>query len=351
MARPNPSAIALRKLDFFAGMPDERLALVARVARPRRFRTGQIVIEENSAADTFFIIRSGRVRIAKRLETGEELFLAEEGEGGFFGEMALLDEGPRSATARAVEPTSLLEISRNDFKVLLDQAPLLAYAMMRVLSTRLRGTGALMVAELQRKNQELKMAYRDTLNAVVNTLEARDPYTRGHTKRVTCIAKAIAGRMGLSDEDLFIIELGALLHDVGKIGVTDAILRKPGPLDDEEYEEIREHPAKGGRILSNIAYLSKAIPCVLHHHERYDGSGYPEHLAGADIPLPGRIISVADAFDAMTSDRPYRRGMQFARAVAELRRGAGRQFDPKVVRAFLGVWRKLTGQLRRGRRK
>jgi HD-GYP domain-containing protein (c-di-GMP phosphodiesterase class II) len=249
-----------------------------------------------------------------------------------------------------VQPTSLLEISRDDFKVLLDQAPLLAYAMMRVLSSRLRGTGALMVAQLQRKNRELADAYRDTLNAVVNTLEARDPYTRGHTERVTTIARAIAVRMGLSDEELFIIEIGALLHDVGKIGVADAILKKPGPLDEEEYEEIREHPAKGRLILSNIAYLSKVIPCVLHHHERYDGTGYPEHLAGSDIPLPGRIISVADAFDAMTSNRPYRRGMIFGRAVAELRRGAGRQFDPKVVRAFLGIWRKLAGQLRRGPR-
>jgi HD-GYP domain-containing protein (c-di-GMP phosphodiesterase class II) len=262
----------------------------------------------------------------------------------------MLDEGPRSATARAIEPTNLLEISRNDFKVLLDQAPLLAYAMMRVLSSRLRGTGALMVAKLTRANRELKMAYRDTLNAVVNTLEARDPYTRGHTERVTTIAKAIAGRMGLSDEELFTIEIGALLHDVGKIGVTDEILRKPGPLDSGEYEDIQEHPAKGRAILSNIAYLKGAIPCVLHHHERYDGSGYPERLAGADIPLPGRIISVADAVDAMTSNRPYRQAMPWRRALAELRRGAGRQFDPKVVRAFLGVWRKVAGQLARGSR-
>jgi len=347
MTGSNTSVTALRRMDFFSGMPDEHLALVARVARRRRFRAGQVVIEENSAADTFFIIRTGRVRITKRLETGEEMLLAEEGPGGFFGEMALLDEGPRSATARALEPASLLEISRNDFKVLLDQAPLLAYAMMRVLSSRLRGTGALMVAQLQHKNRELADAYRDTITAVVNTLEARDPYTRGHTGRVTTIAKAIAAGMGLSEEELFIIEIGALLHDVGKIGVTDAILKKPGPLDSEEYEEIREHPEKGRHILSNIAYLEKVIPCVLHHHERYDGSGYPQHLAGADIPLPGRIISVADAFDAMTSDRPYRRGMQFARAVAELRRGAGKQFDPKVVRAFLGTWRKLARLLKR----
>jgi HD-GYP domain-containing protein (c-di-GMP phosphodiesterase class II) len=320
-------------------MPDEHLRLVARVARMRLFRKNELIIKEDTVADTFYIIRRGRVAITKRLETGEEVSLGEEARGGFFGEMALLDEGPRSASARALEPTSLVEISRTDFKVLLDQAPLLAYAMMRVLSSRLRGSGALLVSQLQHKNRELRQAYLDTVNAVVNTLEARDPYTRGHTDRVTLIATSIAHKMGITDEELFIIELGALLHDVGKIGVADAILKKPGPLGTEEYLQIREHPDKGRVILSNIAYLQRAIPCVLHHHERFDGNGYPEHLSGTRIPLPGRIISVADAFDAMTSDRPYRRGLSARRAIAELRRNAGRQFDPKVVEAFLKVWR------------
>jgi len=338
MASAKPAISSLRKLEFFADMPDEHLRLVAQVAGLRAFRKNALIIKENTVADTFYIIRRGRVVISKRLENGEEMVLGEESRGGFFGEMALLDEGPRSATARALEPTSLLEISRADFKVLLDQAPLLAYAMMRVLSSRLRGSGALLVSELQQKNRELFQAYLDTINAVVNTLEARDPYTRGHTERVTLIAKSIARRMGIGNEALRIIELGALLHDVGKIGVTDAILQKPGPLDSEETQQIREHPEKGRRILSNIDYLKTAIPCVLHHHERYDGRGYPERLSGTRIPLPGRIIAVADAFDAMTSDRPYRRALTVRRAMAELRRHAGKQFDPKVVRVFQKVW-------------
>jgi putative nucleotidyltransferase with HDIG domain len=352
MAAAKLAISSLRKLEFFADMPDEHLRLVAQVAGVRTFRKNALIIQEDTVADTFYIIRRGRVVITKRLESGEEMILGEESRGGFFGEMALLDEGPRSATARALELTSLLEISRADFKVLLDQAPLLAYAMMRVLSSRLRGSGALLVSQLQRKNRELSQAYLDTINAVVNTLEARDPYTRGHTDRVTHIAKSIARRMGIVDEELFIIELGALLHDVGKIGVTDAILKKPGPLDTEEYTQIREHPDKGRIILSNIAYLQRAIPCVLHHHERYDGRGYPERLSGARIPLPGRIIAVADAFDAMTSDRPYRRALTVRRAMAELRRHAGRQFDPAVVNAFQRVWRqgKLAPLLKRKRK-
>ncbi len=350
-AQDRPSSRTLRKLEFFARMSDEQLKLVARVARVRSFRRGQIVIKENGPADNFFIILNGRVQITKLLENGEQVELSTETKGKFFGEMALLDERRRSASARALEPTCLLEVSRNDFRLLLSKAPLLADAMMRVLSGRLREAGTLIVSKMQRKNEELSKAYLDTIKAVVNTLEARDPYTRGHTERVRTFAKYIAGRMGLTGEDMFNLEIGALLHDVGKIGVTDAILRKVGSLDKGELAELREHPAKGRLILHDIAFLKRAIPCVLHHHERYDGSGYPEHLAGADIPLPGRIIAVADAFDAMTSNRPYRKRMQVPSALAELKQGAGRQFDPDVVRAFLWVWKheSLAGLVRRAK--
>jgi putative nucleotidyltransferase with HDIG domain len=319
-------------------VPTRYLRLFLRVAIPRRIRRQALIIREGSRADSFYIIREGRVAITKRFEDGKDMVLAVHAEGEFFGEMALLDEGPRSASAVALEPTELLEVSRNDFSFLLRKTPLLALAMMRELSSRLRGTGSLLVFQLERKNAQLAQAYLDTLNAVVNTLEARDPYTRGHTKRVTRLAKALARKMGLSEEELFTIEIGALLHDVGKIGVPDAILHKPGILDSDETLEIREHPSKGTQILSNISYLEPAIPCVLHHHERYDGTGYPDRIAGEAIPLPGRIISVADAFDAMTSDRPYRRRRTPARALAELRRHSGRQFDPAVVAAFQELW-------------
>jgi len=266
------------------------------------------------------------------------MVLAVQYDGDFFGEMALLDQGPRSASAVALESTVLLEISRVDFAILLKKAPLLAYAMMREQSTRLRGTGTLLISELQRKNRELKQAYRDTVNAVVNTLEARDPYTHGHTERVTTIATSIASSIAakkkLNDDDLFTIEIGALLHDVGKIGVPDAVLQKPGPLEVGEILQIQEHPAKGMHILSNIGYLEQALPCILHHHERFDGQGYPEKISGERIPLPGRIISVADAFDAMTSNRPYREKMNFRSAFHEIEKNAGKQFDPEIVEAL-----------------
>jgi HD-GYP domain-containing protein (c-di-GMP phosphodiesterase class II) len=312
--------------------------MVTRFATIRSHRKGESIIREGSIADTFYIIQQGKVAITKKFEDGKEIVLAVQYDGDFFGEMALLDQGPRSASAIALEPTVLLEISRTDFAILLKKAPLLAYAMMREQSTRLRGTGTLLISELQRKNRELKQAYRDTVNAVVNSLEARDRYTRGHTERVTKIATSIASSIAvkkeLDEDDLFTIEIGALLHDVGKIGVPDAVLRKPGPLEVRELLQIQEHPAKGKHILDNIAYLEQALPCILHHHERFDGQGYPEKIAGEKIPLPGRIISVADAFDAMTSDRPYREKMDFRSAFRELKKNAGKQFDPEIVEAL-----------------
>jgi HD-GYP domain-containing protein (c-di-GMP phosphodiesterase class II) len=336
MSRPRIES--LRKVQFFSGMSDEDLQMICRVARCKSHDKGEEIIRENTVADTFYIILEGEVSITKRFEDGEQIALDEHGNGDFFGEMALLDEGPRSASAVARKPSTLLEISREDFKVLLSQAPLLAYAMMRELSKRLRGTGALLVSQLQRKNRELAEAYLDTVNAVVNTLEARDPYTRGHTERVTVLAKGIAEELELSEEELFIIEIGALLHDVGKIGVPDAILHKPGPLLAEELAVIQEHPAKGRTILGSINYLEQVIPCVMHHHERYDGQGYPGKIAGGDIPLPGRIIAVADTFDAMTSDRPYRRKVAYPQAIEEIEANVGKQFDPAIVKAFRALW-------------
>jgi HD-GYP domain-containing protein (c-di-GMP phosphodiesterase class II) len=333
-----PGIDELRSIQFFSEMSNRDLRMVARFAVTKKHGKGETIIREGTVADTFYIIQKGKVAITKKFEDGNEMVLAVHQDGDFFGEMALLDQGPRSASAVALESTVLLEISRVDFSILLKKAPLLAYAMMREQSVRLRGTGSLMISELQRKNRELRQAYRDTVNAVVNTLEARDPYTHGHTERVTAIAmsiaKSIAEERGLDEEDLFTIEIGALLHDVGKIGVADAVLNKKGPLEDRETREIRRHPAKGKSILGDIAYLENALTCVLHHHERFDGQGYPERIAGEAIPLPGRIISVADAFDAMTSDRPYRKKVDHQSAFQEIEKNAGKQFDPQIVGAF-----------------
>ncbi|MGA1869917.1 MAG: HD-GYP domain-containing protein [bacterium] len=328
----------LRKIPLFSGISDDELDHIARIAKEKFCQKGDIIVQENTAADAFYIIKHGKIEITKEFKDGEEIVIAVEEDGNFFGEIALLDHGPRSATARVLEPTTLLEIAHTDYKDLLYKAPILTCRIMEELSTRLRRNGNLLIAHLQRKNQELSQAYCDTLNAIVNTLEARDPYIRDHTTRVTSMSKAIAHQMALGEEDIFLLEIGALLHDVGKIGIPDAILHKPGPLDDLEYNQIKEHSQKGKFILKDITYLEQAVPYVLYHHERFDGKGYPAHICGKEIPLAGRIIAVADSFDAMTSDRPYRKAMSFKKAITELENCAGKQFDPEVVREFVKIW-------------
>ena len=170
-------------------------------------------------------------------------------------------------------------------------------------------------------------------------LESRDPHLRGHCGRVTAFAEAIAVRLGWGEKRLAGLRLGGALHDVGKLAVAESILHKPGRLTRAELAQIRTHPEAGARLLGGIESLSPALPYVLFHHERWDGDGYPHGLAGEAIPTEGRLIAVADAFDAMTSSRPYRPAQPVHAALAELDRCAGSQFDPLVACAFIAAWR------------
>jgi putative nucleotidyltransferase with HDIG domain len=176
------------------------------------------------------------------------------------------------------------------------------------------------------------------LSVLSRAIEARDPYTQGHSARVTALAESIALRLGWSEERLALLHVGGPLHDIGKLGVSDDVLSKPGRLDDDELAQIREHPKLGARILLRIAAFRQAIPYVLYHHERWDGTGYPTGRAGEEIPLEARVLAVADAFDAMTSDRPYRPALSRAEALDEVSRCAGTQFDPEIVRIFLELF-------------
>jgi putative nucleotidyltransferase with HDIG domain len=180
-------------------------------------------------------------------------------------------------------------------------------------------------------------AYTSTLSALVAALDAREHETSDHSQRVVRYTMAIARRMGVGGEDLDQIARGALLHDIGKIGVPDSILLKAGPLTPAEWIEMRKHPEIGHQILQSIGFLANAADIVLAHQERWDGGGYPRGLRGGQIPLGARIFAIADTLDAMTSDRPYRRGVSFEEARAEIARCSGTQFDPACVDAFLAV--------------
>jgi HD-GYP domain-containing protein (c-di-GMP phosphodiesterase class II) len=187
----------------------------------------------------------------------------------------------------------------------------------------------------RRSERDLADQYRASLVALGTALEARDGYTGGHGEATVALARGVAERLGLTDAAVAEVEAVALLHDVGKIGMPDSILRKPGKLDEREWAVVREHPLIGERILRQVPGLDRVARGVRHEHERWDGAGYPDGLTREAIPLPSRITLVCDAYHAMTSDRPYREKMSHESAAAELRGGAGTQFDPAVVRALL----------------
>jgi len=196
---------------------------------------------------------------------------------------------------------------------------------------------ATLFSTLQRANLDLTLAYDATLEGWSRALDLRDSETEGHTRRVTDLTLRLAGRMGVGDRDLVHIRRGALLHDIGKMGIPDSILRKPGPLTEEEWVVMRRHPVHARELLERIAYLRPALDIPYCHHEKWDGTGYPRGLRGEEIPLAARIFAVADVWDALTSDRPYRPAWPKAQALAYIREQAGRHFDPRVVEVFLAL--------------
>jgi putative two-component system response regulator len=213
--------------------------------------------------------------------------------------------------------------------------------------TRLEELVEQRTAELDQALDSLEQAYRTTLQALTAALETRDAETHGHSERVVTFSLRLGREYGLSASNMKALEFGSLLHDIGKIGVPDAILRKPAKLTDEEWERMREHPVHGQQILRGIKFLEGAAKVVGQHHEKWDGSGYPLGLKAEDIDICARIFSVADAFDAITSNRVYRQGRPYEAAAQELDKWAGRQFDPKVVEAFHRVPQEDWDELRR----
>lgn len=191
-----------------------------------------------------------------------------------------------------------------------------------------------MTGELGERSRRLERLSDETLVALAAALDARDTYTHGHSMRVAMYADTLAARLGMDHEERELIRQGCMLHDIGKIGVPDSVLRKPGPLDERELDQMRQHTTVGYRLVSGLPWGRTVVDIVLHHHERWDGKGYPSGLSGDSIPVAARIVGVADTLDAMTSPRPYRAAYSFRRAAAEIVRQSGRQFDPAIAAAF-----------------
>lgn len=189
--------------------------------------------------------------------------------------------------------------------------------------------------ELEESYEKLKAANRQALFGLAEAIEAKDPYTKGHCGRVAAYSLVLAKEAGYPADGLETLEFGAFLHDIGKIGIKDAVLLKPGPLDDAEWTHMREHPVKGFEIASKIEMLKPIIGAVRNHHERWDGSGYPDKMKAEEIPIAARIVAIADAFDAMATDRPYKAALPLDECEAVLRKTAGKMYDPELIEIFV----------------
>lgn len=326
----------LKEISFFMEVPERDLSQIAAITAERHYKPGEIIIEENSIADSFFIIYKGKIEIIKKFEDSDDIVLGVHSDGEFFGEMPILDGGPRSASARAVESTVLMVVSYKDFERVLGVVPQIAYTIMKELGVRLRQTGALLALQLKKKNRELEEASLYTLRSIVRFKE-KNLFFMDHSGRTARLAADIGTLIGLDEEAVHSLELGGELHDVGMIGVSDTILLKPGELSDSEMALIKRHTEDGREMIEKIQYLKHILPHVESHHERFDGSGYPRHLSGKEIPLGGRIIALADVFTAMTSERPWRGKLTSTEVVSWILEDSGSAFDPEILEVFKGI--------------
>ena len=240
------------------------------------------------------------------------------------------DLAPPLQTLKELDIQGYCEKSDNlDQLVLLVESALKSVDQMRIINQ--------INEELSEKNEELQQAYLDTVKILRQTVEAKDPYTRGHSDRVSAFAVALGKQLGLGESDLETLRVGGLFHDIGKIGVPDNVLTKDDRLTENEFSQIKEHPTIGAHILGNAKVFQDIIPIVKHHHERYDGHGYPAKLAGEEIPYLVRIVTVVDTFDAMSSNRSYRKALPLETVITEIEKCKGTQFDPAIADAFLKI--------------
>jgi putative nucleotidyltransferase with HDIG domain len=313
----------LKLCALVAGRSEPRAALGGRAEAGGRFQFSQSLASR--------CVSRGESILCHRVEEDPELALAQSiSEGTMASVLCVLLRTPRKALG-------VLHLDRSPW-----QRPFTLEDLHLADALAAHVSAGIESSQLLRKQRDL---FLDTINVLAQSVELRDEYTFGHTCRVSAYALLLAERLGLPPGDVELVRIGTPLHDIGKIGIDDAILRKPDRLTPEEFEAMKLHTVKGAEIIATVPDLRPILPIVRHHHERWDGRGYPDGLSQEAISPLARVVALADAFDAMTSDRPYRKGMEAPAAFAEIQEQAGRQFDPHFAAAFLSIRESVLGQM------
>lgn len=326
----------LKQFRILQSLGPKDLGLVLDVLQEIEIPADTVLMHENERGDSLYLILAGEVEVVKSLGNENERVLAILGPNHIIGEIGLIiPDGLRIASVRTQTTVQLARLSYSDFSKILERRPPVAMEIMRQLSIHLREAELDTIREMERAHQQLTTAYEKTLEGWAKAVELRDSNTEEHTRRVSMLAVGLACKLGLKGESLVNIRRGALLHDIGKIGVPDHILLKPGPLNSEERKIMNKHPDYAKEILSEIDFLAPVIDIPYCHHEKWDGSGYPNHLQGEKIPLSARIFSIVDVWDAITTDRPYHKAMDRSEALKIIQLGAGTHFDPEITSYFI----------------
>jgi putative two-component system response regulator len=333
----------LARVDLLSPLPPAGLVELAHRATVRAFRAGETVVAEGELGDELHIVRAGLLNVT-RPTAYPELVLHTLGPGAYFGELAVLGDGRRLATVVALQDSETVSIARAALDVVLDAHPGAVRRMLGNVTRSLtlaREALAQQNAELEQRvrerTEEVRLAHFDAIQRLARAAEWRDDSTGQHTNRMSRLVYQLAICAGFDGGAAEMLMQASTMHDVGKIGIPDRILLKPGPLDPPEWEHMKTHTMIGAELLagSRSPILQLAELIARTHHERWDGTGYPAGLKGEDIPLPARICTICDVFDALVSERPYKRPWTVEEAVQEIRAGAGTAFDPRLVDVFL----------------
>src|SRR3954447_23216231 len=339
----------LRRANLLTALPDAALADLAGRAQRRRFRSGQVVFNEGDTGTSLHVVRRGHLKVVRPTHD-DRLVLDRIEPGQAFGELAVLNSAPRLASVIALEDCETIEVSKGDFERVLDEHP---GAVRRMLGTLARSL-TLAKEDVARHNRHLESTVRErtadlresqleVVRRLSQAAESRDHDTGLHITRMSRLCSRLALAAGSSPDLAEMLLNAAPMHDVGKIGIPDQILLKPGKLDADEWEVMKSHAAIGAELLagsrSPVVRMGELIS--LTHHEKWDGSGYPRGLRGDEIPFVARVTAICDVFDALIPPRPYKPPWPLQDALEEVKRGAGSHFDPELAETFVRVFPEL----------